>query len=157
MDELKSSARRLGVDRNVRFLGYVSDEDLLKLYKISDIVCIPSHYEPFGIVALEGMAANVPVVVSDVGGLRDFVEHMETGITTYAGDAGSLAWGLLEIFRNPDLAEKLRKTAFSRVQNIYNWNSIAEKTYDVYRKVIENAKIKAGKDGNVLAGSRLDA
>lgn len=157
IDELKGLAGRIGVDTNVRFLGYVSDEDLLKLYKIADIVCIPSHYEPFGIVALEGMAANVPVVVSDVGGLRDFVEHMETGITTYAGNAQSLAWGLLEVLRNPDLAEKLRENAFSRVQNIYNWKSIAEKTYDVYRSVIESAKIKAKSEGSVLAGSRHDA
>ena len=60
-------------------------------------VCIPSLYEPFGIVALEAMAAKVPAVTSDTGGLRDFVENMINGVTTYTGDSSSLAWGLLEV------------------------------------------------------------
>ncbi len=143
MDELKQTASRLHVDHNVRFTGYVSEEDLLRLYKIADVVAIPSLYEPFGIVALEGMAANVPVVVSDVGGLRDFVEHMVNGVTTYAGNSQSLAWGILEVLRNPELAQRLRETAFDRVQNIYNWKAIAKQTYDVYNDVVELA---AGKD-----------
>lgn len=142
MDELKSIAHGLGIDHNVKFMGYVSDEELLRLYKIADVVTIPSHYEPFGIVALEGMAANVPVVVSDVGGLRDFVEHMETGITTYAGNAHSLAWGILEVIRNPELADRLRKNAYEKVQNVYNWKSIAHATYDVYRQVLKAVSIE---------------
>ncbi|MBX9667938.1 MAG: glycosyltransferase family 4 protein [Candidatus Obscuribacterales bacterium] len=145
MDDLKAQASNLGVDHNVKFLGYVSDDDLLRLYKIADVVCIPSLYEPFGIVALEGMAANVPVVVSDVGGLRDFVEHMETGITTYAGNAQSLAWGILEVMRNPELAAHIRKKAYDKVQNVYNWKSIAQATYDVYRSVLDTARGDASK------------
>ncbi len=74
MEELRRQSIALGIDHHVRFLGYVSDNDLKDLYKIADVVCIPSLYEPFGIVALEGMAANVPVVTSDSGGLTDFVE-----------------------------------------------------------------------------------
>lgn len=152
MDELKSRARATGVDHNVRFLGYVGDDELLRLYKIADVVAIPSLYEPFGIVALEGMAANVPVVVSDVGGLRDFVEHMETGVTTYAGNPQSLAWGILEVLRNPDLAEKLKKTAFSRVQNVYNWKSIARQTLDVYSRVIEASRKDTEGDASADGG-----
>lgn len=142
MDELRGQAHALGVDHNVRFLGYVSDEELLRLYKIADIVCIPSLYEPFGIVALEGMAANVPVVVSDTGGLRDFVEHGETGITTYTGNAQSLAWGLLEVLRNPDLADHLRKTAYEKVHSVYNWKSIAQATHEVYQSVLQKSSTK---------------
>ncbi|MDZ4832652.1 MAG: glycosyltransferase family 4 protein [Candidatus Melainabacteria bacterium] len=140
MDELRSQANALGISHNVRFLGYVSDDDLLRLYKIADIVCIPSLYEPFGIVALEGMAANVPVVVSDTGGLRDFVENGQTGITTYTGNAQSLAWGLLEVLRNPDLAAHLRKTAYEKVHTVYNWKAIAHATRDVYESVLTEKK-----------------
>lgn len=139
LDELKRQAYNLGISHQVSFLGYVSDDDLLKFYKIADVVCIPSLYEPFGIVALEGMAAKVPVVTSDVGGLRDFVEHMATGITTYAGDGGSLAWGLLEVLRNPDLAERLKKDAYEKVKHIYNWKVIAKRTLEVYEKVLKEA------------------
>ena len=137
LDELKQQAWNMGVGHNTHFLGYVGDADLLKLYKIADVVAIPSLYEPFGIVALEGMAANVPVVTTDVGGLRDFVEHMNTGVSTYAGDSGSLAWGLLQVLRNPDLADHLRRTAYEKVNHVYNWKVIADRTYEVYSKVVD--------------------
>lgn len=139
LEDLKRQASSLGIDHCVRFLGYVSDEELRKLYKIADAVCIPSLYEPFGIVALEAMAAKVPIVTSDTGGLRDFVEHMATGITTYVGDSGSLAWGLLEALRNPQLAEKLKRDAYQKVKHIYNWRVIAERTVEVYKKVMAEA------------------
>jgi glycosyltransferase involved in cell wall biosynthesis len=148
MDDLRGQAHALGVDHNVRFLGYVSDYDLVRLYKIADVVCIPSLYEPFGIVALEGMAANVPVVASDTGGLRDFVENGVTGVTTYTGNAQSLAWGMLEVLRNPEYADHLRKTAYEKVHSIYNWKSIANATREVYAQVLEE---KAGKDKEVKA------
>ncbi|HEY9714315.1 MAG TPA: glycosyltransferase family 4 protein, partial [Chroococcales cyanobacterium] len=146
MEDLKRQAHALGISHHVRFLGYVSDEDLKHLYKLADIVCIPSLYEPFGIVALEGMAANVPVVTSDTGGLRDFVEHMVTGVTTYAGDARSLAWGLLEVMRNPEIAARLKSVAYDKVRHIYNWKVIAQRTLEVYEKVLAEAQ-QLGPDG----------
>jgi glycosyltransferase involved in cell wall biosynthesis len=142
-DELKKQAYHLGIQNQVNFLGYVSDEELKKLYRIADVVCIPSLYEPFGIVALEGMAAKVPVVTSDTGGLSDFVEHMVTGVTTYTGDSGSLSWGILEVLRNSDLAARLVAEAYRRIKQTYNWQAIARRTSEVYVKVISEAKEKA--------------
>lgn len=144
-DELKRQAHALGIAHHVKFLGYVSDEELKRLYKISDVVCIPSLYEPFGIVALEGMAAGVPVVTSDAGGLTDFVEHMVTGVTTYAGNATSLAWGLLEVMRNKELAASLKEVAHEKVRHIYNWKVIAKRSLEVYEKVLNEAS-SMGKD-----------
>jgi len=146
MDALRAQANYLGVQQNVQFLGYVNDDELKRLYRIADIVCIPSLYEPFGIVALEGMAANVPVVTSDIGGLKDFVEHMVTGVLTYAGDANSLAWGLLEVLRNPDLANRLSQEAFKRVHEVYNWRIIAKQTSEAYELVMSEASL-IGADG----------
>jgi glycogen synthase len=146
MDALRGQASYLGIQHQVQFLGYVRDDELRKLYKIADIVCIPSLYEPFGIVALEGMAANVPVVTSDTGGLRDFVAHMVTGVLTYTGDSNSLAWGLLEILRNPDLANRLSQEAFKRVHEIYNWRVIAKQTSQTYDTVLTEANL-IGADG----------
>jgi glycogen synthase len=141
LEELKRQTYYLGMQNHVNFLGYVSDEELRRLYQISDVVCIPSLYEPFGIVALEGMAAKVPVVVSDTGGLSDFVQNMVTGVTTYAGDSGSLTWGILEVLRNPNLAQSLVTSAYQKIKEIYNWQVIARRTSEVYRNVIsESAK-----------------
>jgi glycosyltransferase involved in cell wall biosynthesis len=152
-EELKRQAYALGIGHHVRFLGYVSDDELKKLYRIADAVCIPSLYEPFGIVALEGMAAGVPVVTSDTGGLTDFVEHMTTGVTTFAGDSGSLSWGLLQVLRNPELASKLRSTAHEKVRHIYNWKVIAKRTLEVYDKVLLEAE-QIGKTGVASAPSQ---
>jgi glycogen(starch) synthase len=142
LEDLKKQAWQSGVGENCHFLGYVGDAELLELYKCADVVCIPSLYEPFGIVALEGMAAKVPVVTSDVGGLKDFVENMVTGVTTYAGDAGSLAWGLLQVLRNPELANRLRQDAYDKVKHVYNWKVIASRTFEVYRKVLNEANMQ---------------
>lgn len=146
LDELKQHAAEMNISHDCNFLGYVSDPDLLRLYKIADVVCIPSLYEPFGIVALEGMAAQVPVVTSDAGGLTDFVEHLVNGITTYAGNTQSLSWGILQVLRNPDLAAALRKEAYIRVSEIYNWKVIAATTLALYKSVLEAAH-SLGPDG----------
>lgn len=141
LDELKAQAAALGIAQQVYFMGYVDDERLRQLYKIADVVCIPSLYEPFGIVALEGMAAGVPVVSSDAGGLTDFVEHLQTGITTYKGDVGSLTWGITEALNNRDLATHIKQTAERKVQQIYNWDVIAKQTLQVYDRVVAQAEI----------------
>ncbi len=143
METLKAQADYLGVTENVRFLGYVADADLLKLYQVTDAVAIPSLYEPFGIVALEGMAAGTPVVVSDVGGLRDFVEHMQNGVTTYAGNSDSLAWGLLQVLRDSKLAHHLNQTATKAVEEVYNWKMITKKTQETYESVFADSKQEA--------------
>ncbi len=146
LDDLKNTANHLNVSHNVQFLGYVSDHDLLRLYKIADVVCIPSLYEPFGIVALEGMAARVPVVTSDTGGLPDFVENFANGITTYTDNVQSLAWGLLQVLRNPELAESLREEGHKRVSTTYNWKIIAKHTLEVYEQVLAESSV-IGPDG----------
>jgi len=146
LDDLRRQAHYLRIADRVTFLGYVKDEDLVRIYRVADVVAIPSLYEPFGIVALEGMAAQVPVVTSDAGGLNDFVENMVTGITTYKGDSGSLAGGILEVLRNEKLAERLRQDAYQKVRNIYNWKVIAKRTLEVYEKVLAEAD-QLGPDG----------
>lgn len=130
----------MGVSHKVYFTGYISDEELLKLYKCVDIAVFPSLYEPFGIVALEGMVANVPVVVSDTGGLGEIVEHGVDGMKSYTGNANSLADSILEILHNPEKAEKMKKKALEKVNSIYNWDAVTEKTLGVYKAILDESK-----------------
>ena len=125
----------LGMEPHIYFAGFVPDEDLLKIYQIIDVACFPSLYEPFGIVALEAMAAHVPVVVSDAGGLPEVVENRITGLTTFAGNAGSLTDGILEVLRHEDFAKQLASRAFERVETTFNWSLIAGQTIAVYQRV----------------------
>jgi glycogen synthase len=134
-DHLVNMAAYLGMERHVYFTGFVPDDDLMKIYQIIDIASFPSLYEPFGIVALEAMAARVPVVVSDAGGLPEVVENNVTGITTYAGNPNSLADGLLKVLHEQDTARRLVETASVRIQTVFNWDNIATQTVQVYKRV----------------------
>lgn len=138
-DYLRGKAMEMNISHKVYLTGYVSDEDLCKLYKCADIAVFPSLYEPFGIVALEGMVANVPVVVSDTGGLGDIVRHGVDGMKCYTGNSNSLADCILEILFNPDKAELMKKNALEKVKRIYNWDIISQQTMDVYREVVEES------------------
>ncbi len=134
-DHLVNLASYLGMERHVYFTGFVPDEDLMKIYGIIDIACFPSLYEPFGIVALEAMAARVPVVVSDAGGLPEVVLNNVSGITTYAGNPNSLADGLLKILHEPDTAERMAEAAYARLGTDFNWDHLATQTLAVYERV----------------------
>jgi len=134
-DHLISLAQYIAVDRHVYFAGFVPDIDLLKLFQVIDIACFPSLYEPFGIVALEAMAAQVPVVVSDAGGLPEVVRNGVTGTTTYAGNPNSLADGILSILHDPERAKRMADAAYQDVLTVFNWERIAKQTIGVYDRV----------------------
>jgi glycosyltransferase involved in cell wall biosynthesis len=85
------------------------------------------------------MAAKVPVVVADTGGLGSIVEHTKSGITTFTGDADSLSWGILEVLKNPDYATFLAANGRKRVEDTFNWPAIAQSTVGVYNRVLHEA------------------
>jgi len=134
---LMEQARSLGVGDQTFFTGFIPDDDLLRLYKVADVACFPSLYEPFGIVALEAMAAHTPVVVSDAGGLPEVVESGVTGTVTYAGNVDSLARGIVNVLRDDALALDMAARAFEKVQTVFNWDLIATQTDAVYQRVWE--------------------
>ena len=139
LESLRSLAWSLGVGEKVLLTGFISDEDRDKLFRIASCSVFPSLYEPFGIVALEAMAAKCPVVVSEVGGLQDVVQHAETGITVYSDDTDSLAWGILHTLQHPEWAASRVANAYHVVREEYNWERIAQRTYEIYRQVISEA------------------
>ena len=136
MDELKQEANALGLGDKVYFTGYINGKDVPKLYKAADVAVFPSTYEPFGIVALEAMLSERPIVVSDIGGLNEIVQHRENGMKCYAGNANSIADSILELLYNPELCANLTKKAKAKVRNEYNWNKIAQDTHFIYQKAI---------------------
>jgi glycogen synthase len=140
LDYLRSKVSAMNISDKVYFTGYIHDTDLLKLYKCADVAVFPSLYEPFGIVALEGIVANVPIVVSDTGGLGEIVEHGVDGMKSYKGNAESLADSILEILHNPDRAEEMKRRAMEKVHRHYNWKLISDRTVEVYREIIEESR-----------------
>ncbi|TAK22078.1 MAG: glycosyltransferase family 1 protein [Chloroflexota bacterium] len=140
LDQCRQRADELGVGANILFTGFVGDDDRDRLLRIADVAVFPSLYEPFGIVALEAMAARAPVVVSSVGGLTEVVDLHETGITVYPDDVDSLIWGILHTLDHPEWSRQRADNAYGMVRDRFNWDAIARDTIATYRRVIEERR-----------------
>ena len=136
LDELRAQVNSLGISNKVYFTGYMDSKQVCKMYKCADVSVFPSTYEPFGIVALEAMLSGAPVVVSDIGGLNEIVEHGVDGMKSYAGNPNSLADSILALLYNPQLADSVVKKAKAKVKNEFNWAKIAQDTHFTYQKAI---------------------
>jgi len=129
-------AADLGVGAKAYFTGFLPDEERDVLFLLADVAVFPSLYEPFGIVALQAMAAGTPVVATSVGGLAEVVIHELTGLTAYPDDPRSLAWAIVQTLRYPDKAQARARAAYERVVQEYNWARIAAATLAVYRRLV---------------------
>ncbi len=152
LDSLKSQARFLGVEDRIYFTGFISDEERNKLYQAADLAVFPSLYEPFGIVALEAMATKTPVIVSDVGGLSEFVNNGENGLKVTPNNTGQLAEAIVYLIRDEKTAEDMVENAYSMVTEKYSWQQVALKTEKLYQKVL-NEYNKS--DWNKIESKRL--
>jgi glycogen(starch) synthase len=139
-ERMLALVEELGLSEHVYMPGFISDDDRNRLYVVADCAVFPTLYEPFGIVALEAMAARTPVVVSEVGGLREVVRHAETGITIYPNSPESCAWGIVHTLQHPEWARQRVENAYHEVLTVYNWASIAQQTLEVYDRVVEERK-----------------
>lgn len=134
-EELEDRVCKMGFKEKVLFSGYMNDEERDKLYKVSNVAVFPSLYEPFGIVALEAMAAGCPVVVSNTGGLSEIVQHKLNGLKVTPGSCDNLRENILEILFNDKLAEQFKENALNLVKEKYEWHKVAELTMTMYNMV----------------------
>ena len=135
-EQLSNIVKSMGLEHKVLFTGFVDEENLLKLQKVADVSVVPSLFEPFGIVALEAMAAKSPVVVSDTGGLGEIVDHDVTGVKVYPNNTDSLAWGIIKILTDDSYSRILRENAYKTVLEKYDWDKIAQQTRRMYEAVL---------------------
>lgn len=136
---LKTKAHMINISGKIYFTGYIDDKTRNGLYQNSHVAVFPSTYEPFGIVALEGMAAETPVVVTDVGGFSEVVEHGVDGLKAYPGNPNSLADNIIHLLKCPEFASEIKQRAYEKVETYFSWSKIAWKTRQVYRRVEEEA------------------
>lgn len=131
--ELRALARELGVEHRVQFLGRVSDQAKDAWLRGAAAGLVPSLYEPFGIVALEVMAAGRPVIVGDTGGLREIVTDGVNGLKVAPGDVAALAGAMTSVLGERALADRLAKAGRAHAVERFSWAAIAEQTLAVYR------------------------
>jgi D-inositol-3-phosphate glycosyltransferase len=135
MARLKDLCHEHGLDDLVTFLGKRDQDTLPYYYSAAEAVVLPSHYESFGMVALEAMACGTPVVASQVGGLAFLVQDGVTGYTVPSTDVEALADRLTKLIEDPDLRTRLGDQAAALAQE-YSWDIIAENILTHYQEVI---------------------
>ncbi|MEM6337670.1 MAG: N-acetyl-alpha-D-glucosaminyl L-malate synthase BshA, partial [Bacteroidota bacterium] len=111
-------ARRLGVARDIRFLG--KQEPVEEILSIADVFLIPSGSESFGLAALEAMACRVPVVSSNIGGLPELNVHGETGFLCDFGDVGALTDATRTLLLDEELHERMAANARRRAEDEFD-------------------------------------
>jgi glycogen synthase len=135
-EQLLTIVRGMGLEHKVLFQGFMDEKSLLRLQKCADVSVVPSLFEPFGIVALEAMAAKSPVVVSDTGGMSEIVVHDLTGVKVYPDNPDSLAWGINRILLDDGYMRRIKENAYRVAQDKYGWDKIAQQTKSTYERIL---------------------
>lgn len=127
-------ARELGLTSRIIFTGRVSAEKLRRLYTFSEAVIVPSLYEGFGLPAAEAMACGTPVVATRAGALPEVVGEDGAGILIPPRDPQALARAVLKILGNDSLRKKMGAAGRQRVEKLFTWKAVAERTVKVYQE-----------------------
>jgi glycosyltransferase involved in cell wall biosynthesis len=131
---LEKRATLLGVAGQIVWMGKKSRDEVFGLYGVMDIFVMPSFYEGFGLTAAEAMAAGLPVVASDIEGLREVVEHEKTGYLCPAGDSRHLAGRLLELLESPVRAREMGRLGRQRAAALFSMETYEESICLAYRE-----------------------
>jgi D-inositol-3-phosphate glycosyltransferase len=141
MGRLLDLREELDMEQVITFLGKRAQDTLPYYYSAADVVVVPSHYESFGMVALEAMACGTPVVASRIGGLAYLIQDGETGFHVRDQEPVELAARLTEILDNEQLHQRMGENAVAYAQG-YSWEEIANQITQVYKEILETRGTK---------------
>jgi glycosyltransferase involved in cell wall biosynthesis len=136
-DRIEKIVGELGLRDITAFPGRLGDDSLPVYYAAADVCVVPSHYEPFGLVAIEAMASGTPVVASDVGGLQFTVVPEETGLLAPPKNDAAFAAAIDRILANPEWRHQLGKKARVRVEKMFSWDGVASQLSDLYTELVK--------------------
>jgi len=125
-----------GVGHVVWIPEMLEDPDLVGLYNEAAVFACPSIYEPFGIINLEAMACETPVVATRVGGIKEVVVDKETGFLVPPGESAKLGRAIARLVEDRALAARMGKKGRQRVLQHFTWDRIAERTLKLYRSLL---------------------
>ncbi len=136
MARLQKLSHDLSLDSMVIFLGKRDQDTLPYYYSAAEVLVMPSHYESFGMVALEAMACGTPVIASQVGGLAFLVQDGVTGYHVPGGDSAALCDRLTRLLGDAALRQKMGEQASQYAQG-YTWDHIAPQIISVYESLLQ--------------------
>jgi D-inositol-3-phosphate glycosyltransferase len=136
-ERIEEIIAELGMQDFTTLPGRLSQEILPSYYAAADVCVVPSHYEPFGLVAIEAMASYTPVVASDVGGLQFTVVPEATGLLAPPQDVDAFATAIDRILGNPEWRDKLGKGGRQRVESKFSWDGVASQLGELYTEILQ--------------------
>lgn len=134
MKRVQSIISSAGIEDNVTFTGYLTDSDLLPMYRTSSLFVLPSFEEGFGMVVSEAMAAGTPPIASRISGIDQQIDDGNTGLMFEPGDVGELRDALLALLNDPERRQMMGKQSKDRAQQ-FSWESITDQYIDVYERL----------------------
>lgn len=132
--KLERLVQKLEIERNVIFLGYVSGNKKISMFKSVDVCVFPSRYESFGIVVLEAMACGKAIVASKVGGIPSLVKDGENGILFEPENIEELSRSIIRLLENEKLRERMGSIS-KEIAKKYSWECMADRTYKLYENI----------------------
>lgn len=132
--DLEKLAEKLKINGNVKFLGH--QESIPRMLKSSDLFVLPSLKEAFGLVLLEAMAAQLPIIATNVGGIPEIIDDRKTGILVEPKDSDALAQSILMLLNNKPLRDKLAFLGHHKVKE-FGVQTMVEKTKKVYAEILK--------------------
>ncbi len=142
LEYYRQLVRLKGLEEHVHFIGYISDDERNRYLHHCEAVIFPSLYEPFGIVALEAMAAQKAVIATNTGGLRTIIKKGNVGILFEPNNPLSLIEALEELESQPDQKFKLGENGQDVINSMFNWERIASRTINIYDDILLQSKLK---------------
>lgn len=130
LDELR---KILNISTSVKFIGRKNQKDLPYYYSAAEVVAMPSHYESFGLTALEAMACGTPVITTDATGVSDIFDEKHESLITSANNPLMLAEKIRQLVCDEKNHEKISKEVYENVKDL-SWESVAEKFLSVTEK-----------------------
>lgn len=134
-ENLKSLARELGIDRNVRFPGLVTGQTKINLYRSAEFFVCPSRKEPFANVLIEAMAADLPIIASDIDGNKELVEYEINGLLFPSEDVEALKNELHRMISEKGMQSRMQATLPEKVKP-FEWSTVAKKYRELYKTLI---------------------
>jgi len=139
LDNLQAAIERLHLAGSVRFLGWVPT--MMPLLRDWTIYIQPSIIEPFGIAALEAMAAGLPVIGTSKGGLREIIDDGKTGMIVPPGDSAALAKAITVLLRNPEMLRQMGRAGQERAASSFSTSAMVEQVARIYRTLLREALV----------------
>jgi glycosyltransferase involved in cell wall biosynthesis len=134
--ELKMLAEKLGINKNVKFLGPLCGKNLINAYKSADVFVYTSFYENLGHTILEAAASALPIISTPVGIANDIVKNDETGYLVGYGSQ-ELSDKLLSLLKDDRKREKFGKNIYDLIKREYNWEAIIDRYVSLYEMLLK--------------------